>query len=138
MIAITAFLALFCDAKHLKRHDVDAGLPKEDRTPPNVIFFVTDDWGFNDVGYNGNTDTQTPFIDEIATTESLIISKHYVQPLCTPSRAALLTGRYPMRYGFQAGTITLGSPFALSQYEYLLSSEFKNQDYSTHIVGYAI
>ena len=91
--------------------------------------------GFNDVGYHSNTDTLTPFIDNLALTESIRIERHYVLPSCTVSRCALLTGRYPMRYGMQDGIISYESSYALSRQETLISNEFKSQGYDTHMIG---
>ena len=79
---------------------------------PNVGFFMTDDWGFNDVGYHLNTDTQTPFIDAMALDESIIIERYYAMPLCTMTRAALLTGRFVMRYGLQDQVLAYASNYA--------------------------
>ena len=61
--------------------------------------------------------------------ESLRIDKYYVLPECTATRCALLTGRYPMRYGLQAGILYYQSPYALSRREHLLSNEFQDQGY---------
>ena len=105
---------------------------------PNVVFFMTDDWGFNDVGYHLNTNTKTPFIDEMAQDESIIIEKYYAMPLCTQTRAAFLTGRYPMRFGLQEGIIFFESNYALTRKEILLSQEFQTQGYTTHLVGYVV
>ena len=74
---------------------------------PNIIFIFTDDWGYNDVSYNGGTYLKTDFIDSMAK-DGLILSHHYVLPTCTPSRAALLTGRYPANIGLQHSTISPG------------------------------
>ena len=106
-----------------------------DSRSPNIVFFLTDDWGFNDVGYHLNTDTQTPFIDSLAQDESLIIEKYYAMPLCTQTRAAFLTGRHPMRYGLQEAIISYESNYALTKKEVLLSQEFQTQGYKTHLVG---
>jgi arylsulfatase A len=65
---------------------------------PNVILIMTDDQGFGDVGFHGNTELNTPNLDRLAK-ESTELTHFYVQPLCTPTRAALLTGRYPERTG---------------------------------------
>ena len=102
---------------------------------PNVVFFMTDDWGFNDVGYHENTDTRTPFIDSIALNESIIIEKYYALPLCTMTRAALLTGRFVMRYGLQSEVIAYASNYALTKKETTIADEFHNNGYSTHMVG---
>ena len=102
---------------------------------PNIIYFLVDDWGYNDVGYYGSTDTETPFIDKLVQEESIRLDKYYVLPECTATRCALLTGRYPMRYGMQGGVLYYRSSYALSRHEHLLSNEFQNQGYETHLVG---
>ena len=104
-------------------------------TRPNIIVFLTDDWGFNDVGYHGNTNTQTPFIDSLVKEEGLIIDKFYAYPTCTISRCALLTGRYPMRYGMQKEVLNYESNYGLSKYETLISEEFISLGYNTHLIG---
>ena len=65
---------------------------------PNVILILTDDQGYGDVGFHGNSELSTPNLDRLAK-ESAELTNFYVQPLCTPTRAALLTGRYPERTG---------------------------------------
>lgn len=65
---------------------------------PNVILILTDDLGYGDVGFHGNTELRTPNLDHLAK-ESAEFTNFYVQPLCTPTRAALITGRYPERTG---------------------------------------
>ncbi len=66
---------------------------------PNVIFIMADDLGNADVGYHGS-DIKTPNIDKLAN-EGVRLENFHGMPVCTPSRAALMTGRYPMRYGLQ-------------------------------------
>lgn len=70
------------------------------KTPPNIIVILTDDQGYADVGFNGSTEIPTPNIDRIAT-EGVRFDQGYVSfPVCGPSRAGLLTGRYQSRFGF--------------------------------------
>ena len=61
---------------------------------PNVILIFTDDQGFGDVGFHGNAEFKTPHLGWLASKSAEFIH-FYVQPLCSPTRAALLTGRYP-------------------------------------------
>ena len=63
---------------------------------PHIVLIVADDLGFNDVSYNGKfhgSAVQTPNIDRLAS-EGVTLDNHYVQPICTPTRAQLMSGRY--------------------------------------------
>src|SRR5689334_10775287 len=60
---------------------------------PHIVYVVADDLGWKDVGFHGS-DIRTPNIDKLAR-EGARLEQFYVQPMCTPSRAALMTGRYP-------------------------------------------
>ena len=64
--------------------------------PPNVVIILTDDQGYSDLGAYGSPDLQTPNIDKMAQ-EGIRFTDFYAQPSCGPSRAALLTGSYPIR-----------------------------------------
>ena len=64
---------------------------------PNIIILLADDLGWNDVGYHGS-DIQTPSIDKLAK-EGIELNRFYVNHSCSPSRVALMTGRYPGRLG---------------------------------------
>lgn len=72
-------------------------LAAEKTTPPNIILMVADDMGWNDVGYNEGV-VDTPAIDQLAR-EGLTLTRFYMHPICSPSRAALMTGRSPARFG---------------------------------------
>ena len=61
---------------------------------PNVVLFVADDLGWGDVGYNGS-EIRTPHIDRLAA-EGVKLDRFYANPLCSPTRAALMTGRSPL------------------------------------------
>lgn len=80
--------------------------------PPNIVILVADDLGWNDVGYRGS-DIKTPCIDALAG-EGIELDRFYVSPVCSPTRAGLLTGRYPQRYGFSKYSIKPWSDFGLS------------------------
>ncbi len=70
---------------------------------PNIVLIVADDLGWRDVGFHG-AEFPTPHIDRIAR-EGVELDRFYATPICTPTRVALLTGRYPIRYGLQRVTI---------------------------------
>src|SRR6476659_4892570 len=69
-----------------------------DSSRPSIVFFLIDDLGYADVGFNGGKDIKTPVIDKLAR-EGTIIESHYVQPVCSPTRSALMTGRYATHTG---------------------------------------
>lgn len=60
-------------------------------TPPHIIFIMTDDQGFNDIGYH-SSDIKTPVLDKLAA-DGVKLENYYIQPICTPSRSQLITGR---------------------------------------------
>lgn len=72
--------------------------PAETNKKPNFIIILTDDQGYNDVGCFGSPNIKTPNLDKMAT-EGMKFTSFYAQPVCGPSRAALLTGSYPIRIG---------------------------------------
>ena len=65
---------------------------------PNVLLIITDDQGYGDFSIHGNTHLQTPHIDKLGA-ESVRFDRFYVNSFCAPTRAALLTGRWPLRTG---------------------------------------
>ena len=71
-------------------HAFAAGQPK-----PNILLIVADDLGWADVGWHGSK-LKTPHLDRLAH-EGVELDRHYVQPVCSPTRAALLSGRGPRR-----------------------------------------
>ena len=101
---------------------------------PNIIHIVADDLGWKDVGFNGCTDIKTPNIDALAKGGAKL-SQFYVQPMCTPTRAALMTGRYPFRYGLQTMVIPSVSDYGLDTSEWLMPQALKDAGYETAIVG---
>ena len=100
---------------------------------PNVVYIVSDDQGWKDVGYHGS-DIQTPNLDKLAANGTRM-EQFYAQPMCTPTRAALMTGRYPFRYGLQTLVIPSGATYGLATDEYLLPQALEEAGYYTAIVG---
>jgi len=101
--------------------------------PPNVVFFLADDLGYNEVGY-GNPDLFTPNIDELKD-EGLELANYYVLPLCSSSRSALMTGRYSIRSGTHSNTIHWNVPWGISTDEPFISEYFKKAGYNTALFG---
>lgn len=101
---------------------------------PNIVHIVADDLGWQDVGFNGCKDIKTPNLDALAK-EGAKFTQFYVQPMCTPTRAALMTGRYPYRYGLQTAVIPSVSSYGLDTSEHLLPQCLKEAGYKTAIIG---
>jgi arylsulfatase A-like enzyme len=100
---------------------------------PNIVFIVADDLGWKDVGFHGS-DIKTPNIDALAQTGARF-EQFYAQPMCTPTRAALMTGRYPFRYGLQTAVILSAHKYGLATDEWLLPQALKDAGYETAIIG---
>ncbi len=100
---------------------------------PNILHIVADDLGWKDVGYHGS-DISTPSIDSLAA-NGIRLESFYAQPMCTPTRACLMTGRYPFRYGLQTAVIPSGHTYGLPTDEYLLPQALKAVGYTTAIIG---
>lgn len=101
---------------------------------PNIVYIVADDLGWKDVGFQGATDIRTPNLDKLAG-EGARLQQFYVQPMCTPTRAALMTGRYPFRYGLQTIVIPGPAGYGLDTSEWLMPQCLKEAGYATAIIG---
>lgn len=110
-----------------------AGEPPAKAARPHIVLIVADDLGLRDVGYNGGA-FATPNIDRLAS-QGVRLSTFYTQPLCSPARAALLTGRYPIRYGVNARNFHPWSRSGLPQSERTLAEALKEAGYRTALCG---
>ncbi len=100
---------------------------------PNIVFIMADDLGNADLGYRGS-DVRTPNIDALANS-GVRCEDFYGMPVCTPSRAALMTGRYAMRYGLQTLVIFPSHTYGLPTDERTLPQALRDAGYKTWMVG---
>lgn len=100
---------------------------------PNIVLVVADDLGWGDIGYHGSQ-AKTPNIDRISS-EGLRFNRFYVQTICTPTRATLMTGRYPWRTGMASGVILNHLHYGLPLDETTLAQTMKKAGYTTDLVG---
>ncbi len=100
---------------------------------PHILFLLADDLGWHDVGFHGS-EIKTPHLDALARNGTQL-NQFYVQPVCTPTRASLMTGRYPIRYGLQIGVIRPWLRKGLALRERTLAEALRQAGYTTAIVG---
>lgn len=104
---------------------------------PNIVLILADDLGTNDVGWVNSrnvNDIRTPRIDQLAS-EGVRLTNFYVQPVCGPSRAALMTGRYPIRLGLQHANLLPEQQNGLPSNETTLPRLLQDRGYLTYGVG---
>lgn len=117
---IFSVISISCETKHPK--------------PPNIIFVLTDDQGYQDIGIYGAEGFETPHIDRLAR-EGVILTSYYAsQPVCSASRASILTGCYANRVGIHMA-LGPGSQVGINQNEELLPELLREQGYATGIFG---
>ena len=102
---------------------------------PNIIFIFVDDQGYYDLGCYGATEVKTPHIDRMAAEGTRFTDYYAAAPICSPSRAGLLTGCYPRRVGNATWVHRADSPSGLHPNELTLAELFKTRDYATACIG---
>ncbi len=128
-------LVLICMTSGVSVHAADS---LEARARPNVIFMLTDDLGYSDVGCYGARKVKTPHIDQLAAEGVRFTEFYTAASICSPSRAAFLTGAYPQRAGLYMGinpNRTAHWFLGLHPDEITIAEQFKQQGYATHMVG---
>ncbi len=109
---------------------------QQDQAPrPNIILIVADDLGYGDLSLTGSDLIDTPHIDRMAADGIQLTDFHTSANVCTPSRAGLLTGRYPIRSGLALGVVQPWHDHGLSQSEYTLAELLKDAGYATAMIG---
>ncbi|KCZ87920.1 arylsulfatase B [Hyphomonas johnsonii] len=103
-----------------------------ERAVPNIIILLADDMGWNDVGFHGS-EIRTPNLDRLAA-EGVVLDRFYVQPTCSPTRSALMTGKAAFRLGVFA-PLSKNNATGLPISETLLPEYLKTAGYSTALTG---
>jgi len=107
---------------------------KENTIKPNVVIIFIDDEGYGDVGCYGATGFQTPNLDHMASKGMKFTNFYAAQPVCSASRAGLLTGCYPNRIGF-SGALFPHDKIGINTKEQTIAEMFKEQGYATACFG---
>ncbi|XP_068595327.1 N-acetylgalactosamine-6-sulfatase [Brachionichthys hirsutus] len=130
-------LTLFCALICCSLAETSANVP-----PPNIIIMLMDDMGWGDLGVFGQPSKETPNLDAMAAQGMLFPNFYTANPLCSPSRAALLTGRLPVRNGFYTTNAHARNAYTpqeivggISKEEILLPSVLKRKGYISKIIG---
>ncbi|XP_077982004.1 arylsulfatase B-like [Glandiceps talaboti] len=109
------------------------GVRPQRHNPPHIVFFLADDLGWHDVGYN-NPEMLTPNMDRLAA-GGVIFNQSYTHPTCTPSRAAFMSGYYAFKTGMQHSVLQQLSPYGLPLNFTTLPETLKTLGYTTHMIG---
>ena len=105
------------------------------KPPLNVVIIFTDDQGYNDLGCYGSETIKTPHLDQIAQEGRKFTSFYVASPVCSPSRAALLTGCYPKRISMEKLVLFPHSTYGLNPETYSLADHFSSHGYATACIG---
>ena len=102
--------------------------------PPNVVLIVADDLGYGDLGCFGGKEIKTPHLDKLAQA-GVRLTDAYAFPVCSPTRAALMTGRYPYKTGFEWVILYREKDRGLAVEDSVLAKQMKAAGYATALYG---
>ncbi len=128
--ALVAIITIVILVSCKSRNEVESSSKdsSEVEKKPNIILILADDLGYADVGYHGS-DIQTPNIDQLAN-EGVRLENFYVTPMCSPTRAGLLTGRYPIRFGMMRAVLPPQRHYGLDPNEDMLPEMLARSGYA--------
>ncbi|GAC16221.1 hypothetical protein GLIP_3610 [Aliiglaciecola lipolytica E3] len=138
-----AILCILSGCEQAPKDEIVTTEKATEEKPPNIIFILADDLGYGDVGVYGATKIKTPNIDKLASQGRMFTDAHSVSAVCTPSRYALLTGKYPMRAKKGArnqevgvwGPLPIESELIIETDELTLGKMLQNKGYKTAAIG---
>lgn len=110
---------------------------QKNKSKPNIIVFMADDMGYADTGFTGAKDIKTPNLDKLASNGVQFTRGYANHPFCGPSRAALLSGRYPYRFGFETNPAydPANPHLGINPNEKLFPARLQEAGYTTGVVG---
>lgn len=122
--------------KETEETQLSTNAPQEPKTTkPNIIVIVADDLGYGDMSCMGAPDVRTPHLDEIAASGALFNSWYSNSPVCSPSRASLMTGRYPGNAGVRSILLGYRMTPGLTPDVPTIAKALKEQGYGTELIG---
>ncbi len=110
-------------------------LAGSEKPAPNFVIIFTDDQGYQDLGCFGSPNIRTPNIDRMAAEGTMFTGFYVPAPLCSPSRAALMTGCYPRRVGLAQGVLRPDSRLGINPDETTIAEMLKERGYATGCIG---
>ena len=124
------------------KKDTQRAYGQENREQPNILLILADDMGYGDLGCMGSKHLQTPYLDRLAQSGVLCTQAYVASAVCSPSRAGLITGRDPRRFGYEGNLNQTSSHYAtrpellgLPPGEHTLGDHLRDAGYQTAIIG---